>query len=134
MLAYYKVLQLHQYVPDDGGLTDTEAGNEAPGINRSKVAIDATNHEDDDADNPQSAEKTGRIDSADSVTYGKRTVKQKESVSAPRTQKHFRWYRIVAPASTRLAHPEQGSQATVEGLRPPRDAKLRGVLFSPPIP
>jgi len=51
--------------PDDSGLADAEAGDEAAGVDGAQVAVGA--HEDGDADDPEGAEQAGGPDTADAV-------------------------------------------------------------------
>lgn len=58
-------------IPDNGRLSNAETGNEATSINRSKVAINAADHEDDDSKDPERAEEPSGLDTADSIANDK---------------------------------------------------------------
>ena len=60
--------------PYNRRLADTEASDEAASIDGAQVSIDTSNHEDDDADDPERAEDAGCLDSTDPIANQEGTV------------------------------------------------------------
>lgn len=61
-------------LPHDRGLSHAKTGNESARIDCAKVAVDASDHEDDDADYPENTEEPSGHDTANAITHKEGTM------------------------------------------------------------
>jgi hypothetical protein len=62
------------FLPHDRGLAHAKTCDKSPGIDGAKVAVDASDHEDDDAEDPEKTKKPRGHDTTDAIAHDKGTV------------------------------------------------------------
>lgn len=67
-------------LPNDRCLTNTQASNEAASVDSTQVAIDTTNHEDDNTNSPDRAEESSSPNTSDTVANHESTIKTSQQI------------------------------------------------------